>query len=89
MSDDLPPSERANSTSDGSGSVQIDQGLSDAVPVFMRFFMEAASDVSASVAECVSPIKCLYPTRRMCYSSLEHLLGPYDENPATYGFAAC
>ena len=50
---------RANFTSDGSGSVQIDQGLSDAVPVFMRFFMETTSDASASVAERVAALKCL------------------------------
>ena len=46
-------------SSDGSGSVQIDQGLSDAVPVFMRFFSETTSDVSASIAERVAALKCL------------------------------
>jgi len=50
---------RAKFKSDGSGSVQTDQGLTDAVPVFMRFFMETTSDASASIAERVAALKCL------------------------------
>ena len=45
--------------SDDSGSVQIDQGLSDAVPVFMRFFMDTTSDASALIAERVAALRCL------------------------------
>ena len=48
-----------NFNSNDSGSVQIDQGLSNAVPVFMRFFMETTSDASASISERVAALKCL------------------------------